>query len=102
MDEFMLSDLTGCLPRCSQTELWADKRHLSQDDWTVPASNESQGRMEYMLYFSSGRYELREQYVVYDTDSFIADIGGYLGLLLGHSVLSLVGQFVEWHRKSAI
>ena len=29
------------------------------------------------------------QYVTYDYDSFIADVGGYLGLLLGYSVLSL-------------
>ena len=29
------------------------------------------------------------QYVVYDHDSFIADVGGFLGLLLGHSIFSV-------------
>ena len=29
------------------------------------------------------------QYVVYDHNSFIADVGGFLGLLLGHSILSV-------------
>ncbi len=41
------------------------------------------------LYFSTGRHFIRREYVRYDTDSFIADVGGYLGLLLGHSLLSL-------------
>ncbi len=40
------------------------------------------------------------QYVIYDTNSLIADVGGYLGLLLGHSMLSLFGNVVEWCRKS--
>ena len=35
---------------------------------------------------------LREEYYVYDMSSFIADVGGYLGLLLGHSVFSIVSQ----------
>ena len=29
------------------------------------------------------------QYVVYDHNSFIADVGGFLGLLLGHSIFSV-------------
>ena len=34
-------------------------------------------------------YEEREQYIIYDTNSFIADVGGYMGLLLGFSILSI-------------
>ena len=34
-------------------------------------------------------YEKREQYVIYDISSFIADVGGYMGLLLGYSLSSL-------------
>ena len=34
-------------------------------------------------------YEEREEYYVYDEWSFIADVGGYMGLLLGYSLLSL-------------
>jgi hypothetical protein len=40
------------------------------------------------LYYGSGRYQVRHQYLTYDAQSLVADIGGYLGLLLGHSVLS--------------
>ena len=32
--------------------------------------------------------KLQEQYLAYNLDSLIADFGGYLGLLLGHSILS--------------
>ena len=38
----------------------------------------------------SGNYEMKEQYFIYDGVALIADIGGYMGLLLG---LSLMGIF---------
>jgi hypothetical protein len=39
------------------------------------------------------------QYVIYDYDSFIADIGGYLGLLLGQSVFSVYVYVAGWRKK---
>jgi hypothetical protein len=39
--------------------------------------------------FSTASHSEREQYIVYDFNSFFADVGGYLGLLLGHSLLSM-------------
>ena len=33
-----------------------------------------------------------EQYVIYDANSFIAEVGGYMGLLLGCSILSLYNE----------
>ncbi len=45
--------------------------------------------LQVMAWFSRGSYYLREEYVLYGSDSLIADVGGYLGLLLGHSLLSL-------------
>ncbi len=41
-----------------------------------------------MVYLSS-KQGVREEYVIYDGGSFIADVGGFLGLLLGHSILSM-------------
>ena len=32
---------------------------------------------------------------MYDTESFIADFGGYLGLLLGASLLSVIEETLE-------
>ncbi len=39
--------------------------------------------------FPTGRYEHKEQYKIYDVNDFVADVGGYLGLLLGHSMYSV-------------
>ena len=44
----------------------------------------------------------REEYVVYDSDSFIADVGGFFGLLLGQSMLGIYYMSVEWIAKSNI
>ena len=40
-----------------------------------------------------------EQYVVYDFDSFIADVGGFMGLLLGCSVFSLYNDLAGMVEK---
>ena len=38
--------------------------------------------------------------MLYDNGSFIADFGGYLGLLLGASLLSLIEEMLETvHKK---
>ena len=37
----------------------------------------------------SGVFEEREQYLVYDSDSLLADIGGFMGLLLGSSMYGI-------------
>ena len=42
---------------------------------------------------------LKDQYIVYDGNSLIANIGGYLGLLLRHSLFSIVcsaGELVTY------
>ena len=44
------------------------------------------------LKFVSGRHEVRSQYVLYDLNAFIADVGGFLGLLLGHSLYSIIRE----------
>ena len=44
-------------------------------------------------------YEEREQYIIYDTSSFIADIGGYMGLMLGVSLMSIYENAETLFRK---
>ncbi len=43
--------------------------------------------------------QVREQYVVYDFVSLIGEVGGYLGLLLGISMLSLYDYGIEFMAK---
>jgi hypothetical protein len=42
---------------------------------------------------------VQEEYELYPIESFIADVGGYLGLLLGASILSLVEYSTDIIRK---
>ena len=42
-----------------------------------------------MFRIARSKHEVREHYSIYDGNSFIADIGGYLGLLLGHSLFGI-------------
>ena len=39
------------------------------------------------LYYVSNKVTVKEEYYTYDTANIIADFGGYLGLLLGYSIL---------------
>ena len=39
------------------------------------------------------------QYKIYDLNSLIADVGGYLGLLMGHSLLSLYNGLAAAYDK---
>ena len=42
------------------------------------------------------------QYLIYDIDQLIADVGGYMGLLLGHSALSIYYKLESWCGKRTI
>ena len=42
---------------------------------------------------------MQEEYELYPIESFIADVGGYLGLLLGASILSLVEYSTDIIKK---
>ena len=52
-----------------------------------------------MIIMFSGEYEKKEHYFIHDGNHLIADIGGYMGLLLGFSIYgifkSLVGH-ISW------
>ncbi len=81
-----LYDITGCKASCHLSELQA----VSQEQtWATEINGTSTLRVAY--YYANPRHDIWTQYVTYDYDSFIADVGGYLGLLLGHSMFSLFG-----------
>ena len=58
-------------------------------------SGETVDTVEVHLIFASARHLVREEYYRYGFDGFIADVGGYLGLLLGHSILSIFSAATE-------
>ena len=49
----------------------------------------SRNRMALEWEYMNSDYIVRQEYLTYDMNSLIADIGGYMGLLLGQSILGL-------------
>ena len=70
---------TGCLLDCYKSEYKATK--------ALAMANPLGMTLVYK--FPTGRYTDNTEYVLYDYNTFIADIGGYLGLLLGQSVFGV-------------
>ena len=93
MDEDGIYNLTGCFASCSKYEFETEESRI------VKRSNEemicfgeiceSPRFLTVHVHFLNGRYEEREQYIIYDFNSMLADIGGYMGLLLGSSLLTV-------------
>jgi hypothetical protein len=44
-------------------------------------------------------FVVKKQYLTYDIDSLIADVGEYLGLILGHSMLTFYDSIIPVVRK---
>ena len=87
-------DLTGCLSACEKY-----KFALANDD--VSLSGEVNATSETLLSFTvnDGYYVEEEQYVIYDFNSFVADTGGYMGLVLGTSFLTIYDQLIVLLRR---
>ena len=77
--------ITGCLSACKKDQ------YTLQVDPIEKILNDHGRDCEFKIRFKimDRTYKEEEQYVIYDTDSFFADVGGFMGLLLGSSLLSL-------------
>jgi hypothetical protein len=86
LDEMGIYEETGCLASCEIDTYQITPRLMKKSRNTLMAHNNT---LELNFVFESGHFVSMEQYIIYKFDSFIADIGGYLGLLLGQSLLGL-------------
>ena len=94
-DESEIYKLTGCMSSCTKDEIdivEASEMVSMKTYDTVDSGEMKPGgkALKLYMYFINGQYDEREQYVIYDYNSLIADVGGYMGLLLG---ISLQGMF---------
>ena len=83
--ELEIYKTTGCMPSCKKKQI----RLETEEEIKRYELNKENAKIQLMFHFRDGMYNLNEEYLVYDYNNFIADIGGYLGLLLGHSILSV-------------
>ena len=79
-----ISRLTDCKPSCNRKEF--SSRLLA----VKKAGSDESSPLNLQFHYASNRMTIKEQYYTYDFYNLIADFGGYLGLLLGYSVLSFV------------
>ena len=81
-------DITGCLSSCEKNQYSLSLDPIQKED-ANPYIGEQAGQLHLKFIMSDSTYKEEEQYVIYDMNSFVADVGGYMGLLLGSSLLSL-------------
>ena len=90
-----VATLTGCLPSCNRDEIsLRDSPKIS--DWPTPRDIPT---ISLKFLYHDGTFIKREEYLVYDTSNFIADVGGYLGLLVGQSILGIYYMSADWVTK---
>ena len=71
-----------------------DEWKIKVDQQTTRSEFQEKKMLRLVFYIPHGRYAVKEQYLLHDGNTFIAEAGGYLGLLLGHSALGLVYMLV--------
>ena len=79
-------EITGCLSPCEK-DRYSVSAGPKKQIVTRTRYERCQVHLEFIMQESS--YQLEEQYQIYDGVSFIADMGGYMGLLLGSSLLGI-------------
>ena len=104
--------MTGCLSKCDKYQYIATSWRDFKDKGVANTTNNQVANFYVTFAITTGRNEVKEQvefefmmkicniiytqyefvwlqYWLYDFDAFIADVGGYLGLLLGQSLFGV-------------
>ena len=89
LNEASIAEVTGCLPSCRRNEF--KLKAVSQMD--MPSLIGQQHFFGGIFFYPSGAYKEKVYYYTYEFSDYIADIGGYMGLLLGCSILSFYDGF---------
>ena len=89
--------VTGCLSACEKSRF--DLR-VNQIVEKPVRPNMKQNLIRLRLSVTDTSYAKEEEYIIYDSNSFIADFGGYMGLLLGSSILSLFDALEDLSRTA--
>ena len=84
-------EMTGCLSACEKDDFEATLENWSESTQRSLSSYSEVGVI-FTIYERS--YIEEEQYIIYDSNSFLADVGGFLGLVLGSSMLNLFDEVV--------
>ena len=94
ISEADLANITGCLQSCNRDEISLKDSPRINSFYMGPNPT-----MTLSFLFHDGAFDVREEYLVYDTSSLMADVGGYMGLLVGQSVLGIYYFSTDWLTK---
>ena len=82
---------TGCLPPCVQSEFELTAKHFRE----IEKYYDYQEDVDVTISITRTQYAFHEDIGIYPGSSFIADVGGMMGLLLGASIFSMFEQCRE-------
>ena len=90
----------NCIPSCERVEysvkLFTTYQGLDMNVTNYLGVNHGfQNAWQVDFFFGKDRFTKREQYYTYDFQNLLADFGGYLGLLLGYSLLGFYDTLTE-------
>ena len=90
---FSIAKKTGCLPSCKINEYTLTVHDLIY----IPTG---EARYSGFFYYPGGQYWQKVYHYNYDFTSYIADVGGLVGLFLGYSMLSVYDMLKNaWKNK---
>ena len=93
LDGFSIAKKTGCLPSCKINEFTMTNPEL------ISIPNE-EAVYKGFFFYPGGRYRQKVYHYNYDFTSYIADVGGLVGLFLGYSMLGFYdGLKNAWRNK---
>ena len=83
-----IENTAKCIPSCKRIEYsvklaYSDKDSTKPDEFTLH------------IYFPRDKFLVKKQFYIYSGSNLIADFGGYLGLLLGYSVLGFYDSLMD-------
>ena len=87
--------IIGCIPRCKYTKYVLGPLYDSNFDQLKYLFNQSDGaNNEFFLVFIKSEIDIIKRIWIYDFNNLLADIGGFLGLLLGASIYTFADVLV--------
>ena len=81
MNEHKFQEETGCIAPCTRQEFQTKKIYEHIQDSTDDI-------LHVEMFYANTKHQVREQYYNYDWIDLFSDFGGYMGLLLGASMLT--------------
>ena len=90
-----IHEMTGCLSACEKEKF--DLTLEAESYRTLYGAAQSEVLLQLTIYERSHIEE--EEYIIYDLNSFGADVGGFMGLVLGFSFLKIYDDIVEFIKR---